>query len=126
MKPSTRRLGRGLGAFLDFGPEGQEASAYVPGGTSDEAKSVLETSTQSPAPPAERPVPPPAPVLRAISSPTPAPVPVRVAPPATPAPAPVVRRVEPEPEQAPRAGAEDSPFIDEIVGGLTFPDVDFE
>ena len=126
MKPSTRRLGRGLGAFLDFGPAGQEASAYLPGAAGDEAQSVLETSTQHPTAAADRPVTAPAPAPRTALAPAPAQVPVRVAPPLATPPTPVVRRVTPEPAQAPRDDTRDAPFFDEIVGGLTFPDVDLE
>ena len=107
MKQSARRLGRGLGAFLDFGPAGGETAAYAPGTAEEGAKSVLETSA-----PAPRPAQPPAP---AGLEPAP-----RVLP-APPAP-----RVEREPVQAREIAPENAAFVDEIVGGLTFPDVELE
>jgi hypothetical protein len=104
MKPTTRRLGRGLGAFLDFGPAGEGGAAYASESPAAETTSILETS-----------VAPPAPTPRA-----PVPAPVR-----TPAPvAPPAKQVAPPPPLA--VAADDCAFIDDLVAPLTFPDVELE
>jgi hypothetical protein len=46
MKPPARRLGRGLGAFLDFDPKGDDGEAFVEDAIGG-AASVLQTSTTS-------------------------------------------------------------------------------
>jgi hypothetical protein len=114
MKPGAKRLGRGLGAFLDFGPEGDEGGAYVPVAASEDSTSVLETSTPAAAPaPAKAPAAP-------VPAPSPPPAPRLTAPPPPPPP-PAPPRREPEPAR-PAAVV----FEDEIVGGLTFPDVELD
>jgi len=80
MKPTTRRLGRGLGAFLDFGPSGEDGAAFVSGAITADATSILETSVASPGRPR-------GPVPAIARQPVPAPVPV--AAPVAAAPAPV-------------------------------------
>src|SRR5262245_54051662 len=103
MKPPARRLGRGLGAFLDFDPAGDDGEAFIEDGIRG-ATSVLKTST------------PAAELVSARAAPLAACMPVKTAaprasapvaaPPAPPPPAPgvaapappvVVR--EPEPVQ---------------------------
>jgi hypothetical protein len=98
MKPPVRRLGRGLGAFLDFGPAGEDGTAFVADALTARGASVLETS--APATPVPRPEPRPAPVAVAAR-------PSIVAPPAPPPP-------------------DDRPFVDDVVLCLTFPEVDLE
>lgn len=101
MKPPARRLGRGLGAFLDFAPADETGATRVSDVIADaQATSVLETSNAA--------SPPPAPI-----APTPRAVPVP--PPPAPAPAP---RAEPV--------AEPSAFVDEVVLDLSFPEVELE
>ena len=97
MKPTTRRLGRGLGAFLDFGPSGEDGAAFVSGAITADATSILETSVASP-------VRAPAPAPAVARQPAPAPVPV-------PAPAaPVTPRFVP----APPPVADEPEFIDDV------------
>jgi hypothetical protein len=96
MKPPARRLGRGLGAFLDFGPASEDGAARVADAL--ETTSVLETSET---PPPVVPTPP----AKVVA----APVPVVVAVPAAAAP------VE-----------EGCLFVDEVVTPLSFPEVELE
>ena len=100
MKSTTRRLGRGLGAFLDFGPAGEDGAAFVADSLAAETTSILETSAAVPPPPA--PVPAPARVLLPPAK--------LIAPPPPP----------------PLHEADDRAFIDEFVAPLTFPDVELE
>ena len=100
----TRRLGRGLSAFLDFEPAGDDGAARVSDViTAPEATSVLETSTAAP------------PRIVTVAPPT-----KLSAPPAVAAPAPVA-----VPEPVPPADDE-AAFIDDLVLGLAFPDVELE
>src|SRR5262245_28162847 len=117
MKQPTRRLGRGLGAFLDFDPAGDDGEAFIEDGIRG-AASVLKTST------------PAAELVSARAAPLAAFTPVRGAAPAarTPAPAaaPPTPRVSAPP--APVAAREPDPepiqemlFVDdEIVTGISF------
>ena len=159
MKSPSRRLGRGLGAFLDFGPADEDGAARIEGVLSAaDATSIIETSaepvprkhsptetrTRRPAPPVAP--PPAAPAAAAVvttPAPTPEPVfvddvlfvdepvvvsgpivvrePVAVVQPvAPPAPAPAPLR-----ESAPVVD-DSSLFVDDVVGGLAFPDVELE
>lgn len=133
MRTPSRKLGRGLGAFLDFGPaEGDGAARVSDAIGGKETTSVLETSAPAapkPAPAAAKPAPapPPAVVATTALAPTPPPaLPVIVAP--SPPPAPVVPPppAPPVPAPPPAPVANDSPFIDDEVVGLTFPDVELE
>lgn len=106
MKPPVRRLGRGLGAFLDFGPAGEDGTAFVADALEARGASVLETSAPA-APPAPAPAPPP----------QPRPAPVAPTPQASVAVAPVARPDSPRDDRA---------FVDDVVEGLSFPEVDLE
>lgn len=101
MKPPARRLGRGLGAFLDFDPKGDDGEAFVEDAIGG-ATSVLQTSTNSAETNPVRAAPTvarvAAPAAAAAVAPPPAP---RVTAPPPPPPAP-----EPEPEFA---------FIDDVI-----------
>ncbi len=112
MKAPARRLGRGLGAFLDFGEPDEDGAARVERViAAADAPSVLETSANGP---------PPKPAPRAaVPKPVPPP-PARVDPPAAP---PAAAPPVPKPT-AP--AADDAAFIDDVVVGLTFPDVELE
>jgi hypothetical protein len=120
MKSSSKRLGRGLGSFLDFGPADEDGTARVERViASQDATSVLETSAQS----AARRSPPPTPAKPAAAvAPRVAVAPAPVAPPpppaasAPPAPAPA----------APALVVDDALFIDDVVEGIAFPDVELE
>ena len=70
MKSPTRRLGRGLGAFLDLRPVGEDGAAFVSDSRTAETASILDASVAPPEPS------PPAPVPRAAKpiAPTPPPV----------------------------------------------------
>jgi len=147
MKPSTRRLGRGLGAFLDFGPAGDDGRTQVSDVISSEsATSVIETSgpaaTRVPAPPpvarapvvaAARALAPtqstlplrapaqaPSPALAPAPRPVAAPLLASERPVVAPAPAPAPAAAQPEPVD------DDCAFVDDIVVGLTFPDVELD
>jgi hypothetical protein len=90
MKSPSRRLGRGLGAFLDFGPADEDGAARIEGVLSaGDATSVIETSA-APVPRKHSPVAKPAPrsVVPAVAAaaPTPAPAPVAAAAVVAPAP----------------------------------------
>jgi hypothetical protein len=132
MKPPTRRLGRGLGAFLDFGPAGEDGAAFVAESLASDAESILETSAEARPAPAPAPAPP-ARVVAAAAPVVPAPPPAaRIvtpppAPPAQPAAAPpVVPVAAPAPPPAPPALADEGVFIDDVVVALTFTDVELE
>ena len=115
MKPAARRLGRGLGAFLDFGPAGDDGAAHVSEVIgAPEATSILETSA-----PAPKPSPPPKPVPPALR-PAARPVPAAAAPPSPPKPVPAA------PQAAKPAAEEEPAYVDEEVVGLSFPDVELE
>ena len=116
MTTPSRRLGRGLGAFLDFGPaDGDGAARVFDAIAAAEAKSILETSAQ---------VAPPKPVPVA-AKPQPVPVTAKQSPVAPPKSVPVAPKPAPAPVPEPPA-ADDSAFIDDIVVGLSFPDVELE
>jgi hypothetical protein len=125
MKPAARRLGRGLGAFLDFGPAGEDGAAFVSEAIEARAPSVLETSATpvapaAPSPPAPpRAAPPPAPPPPAAARPQSAPVPA-------PAPAPAPRASAPAAPAAPAIASDEPAFVDDVVFGLTFGDVELE
>ncbi len=104
MKPPVRRLGRGLGAFLDFGPAGEDGTAYVADALDARGASVLETS--------EAPVP--------VVRPEPRQVPV-AAPPRAAAPAPAPAPPPPSPPPA-----DDRGFVDDVVLDLSFPEVELD
>jgi hypothetical protein len=170
MKPPARRLGRGLGAFLDFDPAGDDGEAFIEDAIGG-AASVLQTSTtaaetvparaaapaaRAPAPVAVRAPEPPAPVREAVRERPPEPaeeagfvddeivtgislsaaVPVAPPPaPRAPAPVPAVAVRAPEPPAPVRDSVRESPpepeekpaFLDdEIVTGISFPEVDLE
>jgi hypothetical protein len=125
MKPTTRRLGRGLGAFLDFAPAGEDGAARVGEMiASAEATSVLETS--APRPPVRSAV---VQVVATVVVTAPAPL-----SPAAPAPvaAPVERAPPPIAKAAPVAPVDEAPvlddalFLDDVVVGLSFGDVELE
>jgi hypothetical protein len=102
MKPPVRRLGRGLGAFLDFGPAGEDGTAFVADALGGSGASVLETSAPAPVPAPPRLDPRPAP---SAVSPRPS-----IVAPAAPPPVP--------------SAADDAAFVDDVVEGLSFPEVD--
>ena len=111
MKTPARRLGRGLGAFLDFDPAGDDGEAFIEDAIGGSKSSVLQTSTTS-----GDTVP-----ARAAPSPSRAPASVAQQPAAAaPPPAPRVTVPPPPPAEEP---ASDSPFFDdEIVADLSFVD----
>src|SRR6516225_3027699 len=95
MKSPSRRLGRGLGAFLDFGPADEDGAARIEGVlAAADATSIIETSAE-PVPRKHSPTETPA--RRPVTT---------VAPPIAAAPAPVA--VAPEP-----AFVDDVLFVDE-------------
>ncbi len=69
MKPPARRLGRGLGAFLDFGPVGPDGVARLPEASAESAAAPPPAPAPA-APPA--PEPPPSPVAPPPVAETPA------------------------------------------------------
>jgi hypothetical protein len=110
MKTPARRLGRGLGAFLDFDPKGDDGEAFVEDAIGG-AASVLQTSTTSAETAPSRIVVPaaraPAP---AVASPVAAPQSVGRAP-APPPPAPRVTVPPPPPAAEP---APEFAFVDDV------------
>jgi hypothetical protein len=105
MKPTTRRLGRGLGAFLDFGPSGADGAAFVPDAIRADATSILETS-----------VAPPARALAPVVVRQPAPAPAPVSP-----PAPVAAPASPRIADVPPPELDDSVFIDVYIDDVVAP-----
>ncbi len=96
MKNPGRRLGRGLGAFLDFDPAGDDGAAFIADALNGGTKPLLQTSTTS----GEA-------------------KPVRVAPPAARAPAPVApppapRVIVPPPVPLPEPQPEFE-FVDDVI-----------
>ncbi len=150
-----RRLGRGLGSFLNFAPAGEDGAPHVVEALTDPAAtSILSVSTlpppEAPAPAPRRPAPvpppppPPAPPPPRVQQPVAvretvpvqtqlvfvdeivvtdfveAPV-AEVPPPSPPPPPPVPVRVAQAPAQAPA-----EPAFDDMVVGLSFPDIELE
>jgi len=120
MKSPSRRLGRGLGAFLDFGPEGDDGATRVERAVAaGDATSVLETSAQTPVPPSPPARPAPTKPVAAPAAAAPVTPPVAIPPAAKP--------VAPAPPPAPVVqDMQDDAFIDDVVVGLSFPDVELE
>jgi hypothetical protein len=115
MKTPARRLGRGLGAFLDFDPAGDDGEAFIEDAIGGAKASVIQTSTTS----ADLPV-------RAAPVAARAPAPAAPPPPAPAAPPPVARVPVPRVAVPPAPPAEvrepELPFFDDVI----VTDISFE
>ena len=112
MKTPARRLGRGLGAFLDFDPAGDDGEAFIEDALGGAKASVIQTSTTS-ADALPRRAPP-------VAARTPAPA---AAPPVPAAPPPVQRVVVPPPPPPVEVREPELPFFDDvIVTDISFDD----
>ena len=113
MKTPARRLGRGLGAFLDFDPAGDDGEAFIEDALGGAKASVIQTST----------TPADAVLSRAALVAARTPAPVAPPPPAPAAPPPAPRITVPPAPQPADVREPELPFFDDvIVTDISFDD----